>query len=168
MCCLLFWLLGLVLLASLFYSWLSIESSWHFHAQTVFLWILGIRYYYDFLFYISLASWNYLDVFCLHYCLFVVCFCHFAFAFLFSLILSRMSVEIIFVCLLLGSWLVVAHAASCIISVNVLTAWSMCFFFFYLFIKIHNLSNLDIWWNFLTVKLACWWLPPAGYHPRVS
>ena len=42
------------------------------------------------------------------------------------------------------------------------------FFFFYLFIKIHNLSNLDIWWNFLTVKLACWWLPPAGYHPRVS
>ena len=41
------------------------------------------------------------------------------------------------------------------------------FFFFYLFIKIHNLSNLDIWWNFLTVKLACWWLPPAGYHPRV-
>ena len=46
-------------------------------------------------------------------------------------------------------------------------AWSLkCFFF--LFIKIHNLSNLDIWWNFLTVKLACWWLPPAGYHPRVS
>ena len=42
------------------------------------------------------------------------------------------------------------------------------FFFFYLFIKIHNLSNLDIWWNFLAVKLACWWLPPAGYHPRVS
>ena len=41
-------------------------------------------------------------------------------------------------------------------------------FFFYLFIKIHNLSNLDIWWNFLTVKLACWWLPPAGYHPRIS
>ena len=40
-------------------------------------------------------------------------------------------------------------------------------FFFYLFIEIHNLSNLDIWWNFLTVKLACWWLPPAGYHPRV-
>ena len=45
---------------------------------------------------------------------------------------------------------------------------SFFFFFFYLFIKIHNLSNLDIWWNFLTVKLACWWLPPAGYHPRVS
>ena len=46
-----------------------------------------------------------------------------------------------------------------------------CFFlfilFFYLFIEIHNLSNSDIWWNCLTVKLACWWLPPAGYHPRV-
>ena len=41
------------------------------------------------------------------------------------------------------------------------------FFFIYLFIEIHNLSNLDIWWNFLTVRLACWWLPPAGYHPRV-
>ena len=41
------------------------------------------------------------------------------------------------------------------------------FFFFFLFIEIHNLSNLDIWWNFLTVKLACWWLSPAGYHPRV-
>ena len=39
--------------------------------------------------------------------------------------------------------------------------------FFYLLIEIHNLSNLDIWWNFLIVKLACWWLPPAGYHPRV-
>ena len=35
-------------------------------------------------------------------------------------------------------------------------------FFFHLFIKIHNLSNLDIWWNFLTVKLACWWLPQRG------
>ena len=44
---------------------------------------------------------------------------------------------------------------------------SQSFFFFYLFIEIHNLSNLDIWWNFLTVKLAHWWLPPAGYHPCV-
>ena len=41
------------------------------------------------------------------------------------------------------------------------------FFFYFFFIEIHNLSNLDIWWHFLTVILACWWLPPAGYHPRV-
>ena len=30
------------------------------------------------------------------------------------------------------------------------------FFSIYLFIEIHNLSNLDIWWNFLTVILICW------------
>ena len=51
---------------------------------------------------------------------------------------------------------------------SLLLLLEVVFFFIYLFIKIHNLSNLDIWWNFLTVKLACWWLPPAGYHPRVS
>ena len=40
-------------------------------------------------------------------------------------------------------------------------------FFYYLFLNIHNLSNLDIRSNFLAVILTCRWLPAAGYHPRV-
>ena len=41
------------------------------------------------------------------------------------------------------------------------------FFFIYLFLYIHNLSNLDIRQNFLAVILTRQWLPPARYHPRV-
>ena len=56
----------------------------------------------------------------------VLRFCHFAFAFLFSLIFSSMSCGIIFVCLLVGSDIVVVHVASWIVSVNVVTAYSTC------------------------------------------
>ena len=56
----------------------------------------------------------------------VLRFCHFAFAFLFSLIFSSISCGIIFVCLLVGSGVVVALAASWIVSVNVVTAYSTC------------------------------------------
>ena len=56
----------------------------------------------------------------------VLCFCHFAFAFLFSLIFSSMSCGIIFVCLQVGSGVVVVHAASWIVSANDVTAYSMC------------------------------------------
>ena len=99
MCYLLFWLLGLVLLASLFFSWLSIESSWSSRVQRVSLWTLRIRYCCAllFCFFISFAS--------LFRCFSfsrVLCFCHFAFAFLFSLIFTSMSCGIIFICLLVG------------------------------------------------------------------
>ena len=40
-------------------------------------------------------------------------------------------------------------------------------YFLHLFLITHNLSILDIRSNFLAVILTCWWLPPAGYHPRV-
>ena len=53
----------------------------------------------------------------------VLCFCHFAFAFLFSLILSSISCGIVIVCLLVDSGVVVVLAASCC---NVTTACSMC------------------------------------------
>ena len=66
MCCLFFWLLGLVLLVSLYCSWLSIESSWHSCAQRVFLCILRIRYYYDLSFYFLFPLQVCLDVFCFH------------------------------------------------------------------------------------------------------
>ena len=56
----------------------------------------------------------------------VLCFCHFAFAFLFSLIFSSISCGIVFVCLLVDSGLVVVFAASWIFPVNVATACSMC------------------------------------------
>ena len=56
----------------------------------------------------------------------VLCFCHFAFAFLFSLILSSISCGIVIVCLLVDSGVVVVLAASWIVAVNVATACSMC------------------------------------------
>ena len=122
MCYLLFWLLGLVLLASLFFSWLSIESSWSSRVQRVSLWTLRIRYCCAllFCFFISFAS--------LFRCFSfsrVLCFCHFAFAFLFSLIFTSMSCGIIFIYLLVGSGVVVVHAAFWVVSVNVVTACSM-------------------------------------------
>ena len=49
----------------------------------------------------------------------VLCFCHFAFAFLFSLIFSSIPCEIVFVCLLVGSGVVDVLAASWIVPVNV-------------------------------------------------
>ena len=52
----------------------------------------------------------------------VLCFCHFAFAFLFSLIFSSISCGIVFVCLLVGSGVVVILAGSWIVLVNVATA----------------------------------------------
>ena len=56
----------------------------------------------------------------------VLCFYHFAFAFLFSLILSSTSCGIVIVCLLVDSSVVVALAASWIVAVNVATACTMC------------------------------------------
>ena len=56
----------------------------------------------------------------------VLCFYHFAFAFLFSLILSSISCGIVIVCLLVDSSVVVVLAASWIVAVNVATACSMC------------------------------------------
>ena len=56
----------------------------------------------------------------------VLCFCHFAFAFLFSLILSSISCGIVIVCMLVDSGVVVVLAASWIVAVNVATACSMC------------------------------------------
>ena len=56
----------------------------------------------------------------------VLCFYHFAFAFLFSLILSSISCGIVIACLLVDSSVVVVHAASWIVAVNVATACSMC------------------------------------------
>ena len=55
----------------------------------------------------------------------VLCFCQFAFAFIFSLIFSSISCGIIFVCLLIGSGVVVVLAAPWIVSVNIVTASSM-------------------------------------------
>ena len=63
---------------------------------------------------------------CLGVFLRVLCFCHFAFAFLFSLILSSISCGIVIVCLLVNSGVVVVLAASWIVAVNVATACSMC------------------------------------------
>ena len=56
----------------------------------------------------------------------VLCFCHFAFAFLFSLIFSSMSCGIVIVCLQVGSGVVVVNAASWRVSANDVTAYSMC------------------------------------------
>ena len=56
----------------------------------------------------------------------VLCSCHFAFTFLFSLIFSSTSCGIVFVCLLVSSGVVVVLAASWIVAVNVATACSMC------------------------------------------
>ena len=56
----------------------------------------------------------------------VLCFCHFAFAFLFSLILSSISCGVVIVCVLVDSGVVVVLAASWIIAVNVGIACSMC------------------------------------------
>ena len=56
----------------------------------------------------------------------VLCFCHFAFAFPFSLILSSIFCGIVFVCLLVDSCVVVVLAASWIVAFNVATACSMC------------------------------------------
>ena len=42
MCYLLFWLLGRVLLVFLFFSWLSIVSSWYYNSLIVILWISWI------------------------------------------------------------------------------------------------------------------------------
>ena len=50
---------------------------------------------------------------------------------------------------------------------KIIVTSSRFFFCFYLILYILNLSNLDIWKNFLTVILTCWWLLPAGYHPHV-
>ena len=44
MCYLLFWLLERVLLASLFFSWVSIGSSWSSRVQRLSLWTLWILY----------------------------------------------------------------------------------------------------------------------------
>ena len=54
----------------------------------------------------------------------VLCFYHFAFAFLFSLILSSISCGIVIVCLLVDSSVVVVLAASWIVLVNVVTTYS--------------------------------------------
>ena len=55
----------------------------------------------------------------------VLCFYHFAFTFLFSLILSSIACGIVIVCLLVDSSVVVVLAASWIVAVNVATACSM-------------------------------------------
>ena len=56
----------------------------------------------------------------------VLYFCHFAFASLFSLIMSSISCGIVIVYLLVDSGVVVILAASWIVAVNVVTACSMC------------------------------------------
>ena len=56
----------------------------------------------------------------------VLYFCHFAFAFLFSLILSSISCSIVIVYLLVDSAVVVVLAASWIVAVNVATACCIC------------------------------------------
>ena len=72
----------------------------------------------------------------------VLCFCHFAFAFLFSLIFSNISYGIVFVCLLVGSGVVVVFAASWIVPVNVATACSMCSGVFNRMLQFILLSNI--------------------------
>ena len=56
----------------------------------------------------------------------VLCFYHFSFAFLFSLIFSRIACGIVFVCLLVGSGVVVVLVASWIVPVNDATTCYMC------------------------------------------
>ena len=53
-------------------------------------------------------------------------FLPFCFRFSFFFNFSSISCGIVIVCLLVGSGVVVVHAASCIVSVNAVTAYSMC------------------------------------------